>query len=476
MNNQTHHLPSASPRRCLASLVAAVLIAWAPSLVWAQNIVSFGPLLRGAAFVFHENIAPNTPVGSNDDGHAPVIDVGTRSKPAFVDIDNDGDLDVFIGHSTGRIRFYLNTGSRTNAVFVPGSSTLDPIDVGDEAAPAFADLDGDGDMDALIGSFANLPFYYRNEGNPTNAVFVLQTGANNPLTPYTNGVSLYFDSYTCPTMTDVNHDGRIDIVVGGNRGYLHYFENTGSATNPAFTARLGADNPFIDIDLNGRSTPFAVDRNGNGRPEGFILGNTGTGDLLVCSLSGTQTKYRVPVNENDYPIFDLGVDAQPGPTLVDLDGDGRFELVTGGFEGRLDLYLGVVVDFAGWQSLNFNLPGDDAIAGAGADADGDGLPNLLEYALGSPPTDADAKPHFPAPYLDLNGHLAQAIQIREDDPKLSVVAEFSNDVLFTSPTTVQPVVSDPDIDDGLKTLTFIDPVASAGAPKRFMRLKFGTTQ
>jgi hypothetical protein len=52
------------------------------------------------------------------------------------------------------------------------------------------------------------------------------------------------------------------------------------------------------------------------------------------------------------------------------------------------------------------------------------------------------------------------------------VAEFSNSLAFTSVTTVQPVVTDPDIDDGLKTLTFTDPQPSAAAVQRFVRFKF----
>ncbi len=387
-----------------------------------------------------------------------------------MDIDNDGDLDLFVGESTGKIKFYLNTGSPTNAVFVPANSTLDPVDVGTEAAPAFGDLDGDGDMDALIGSLANLPFYYKNVGNPANAVFVLQTGVNNPLGPYTNGLSIYFDSYTCPTMTDVNGDGKIDVVVGGNRGYLHYFENTGSVTSPVFTARLGSDNPFRDIDLKGFSTPFAVDRNGNGRPEGFILGNTLNDDLVVCSRTSGYF-YKVPANENLFPIFDLEVDSEPGPTLVDLDGDGRFELVCGGRSGRVDLYRALGGDYVGWLGLNFNLPADAAIAAAGADPDGDRILNLVEYAFGLLAQSPDPNP-FPAPFINNAGHLTQAIQIRDDDPALGVLAEFSNNLSFSPVTTVQPVVTDPDIDDGLRTLTFTDPQSSGAAAQRFVRFKF----
>ena len=76
------------------------------------------------------------------------------SKPVFVDIDNDGDMDAFIGEDDGIIIYYKNTGSPTSAIFSLQSGTSNPLDgdVGGYSKPTFTDIDNDGDMDAFIGT------------------------------------------------------------------------------------------------------------------------------------------------------------------------------------------------------------------------------------------------------------------------------------------------------------------------------------
>ena len=79
-------------------------------------------------------------------------DVGSYSSPAFVDIDGDGDFDALIGNFAGNTTFFENTGDALNPVFTNGG--LNPFglaNVTNSAAPTFVDIDGDGDSDAFIG-------------------------------------------------------------------------------------------------------------------------------------------------------------------------------------------------------------------------------------------------------------------------------------------------------------------------------------
>ena len=82
------------------------------------------------------------------------VDVGTYSVPTFVDIDNDGDIDAFIGEDSGTINYYKNTGSNSSPTFTAqtgGNNPLNGVDVGSASKPSFVDIDNDGDIDVFKG-------------------------------------------------------------------------------------------------------------------------------------------------------------------------------------------------------------------------------------------------------------------------------------------------------------------------------------
>ena len=55
---------------------------------------------------------------------------GTNLVPALVDIDDDGDLDLFAGESSGDLNFWRNVGSPTAPAFELVSESYEDIDAG----------------------------------------------------------------------------------------------------------------------------------------------------------------------------------------------------------------------------------------------------------------------------------------------------------------------------------------------------------
>jgi hypothetical protein len=80
--------------------------------------------------------------------------VGSFASPTFADIDGDGDLDAFIGNSFGNTLFYRNTGSASAPSFTSESNNFGLTNVGNVASPILIDIDGDGDLEAFIGNIS----------------------------------------------------------------------------------------------------------------------------------------------------------------------------------------------------------------------------------------------------------------------------------------------------------------------------------
>jgi PKD repeat protein len=112
----------------------------------------------------------DTVVSSNILGE--VIDAGSYSSPELIDIDNDGDLDLFIGGSGGRICFYRNDGDSSAPVWTSAGLVADSsgnmLDVGSYSSPDFVDIDGDDDYDAIIGNSSGYIYLYSTAGGVTH--------------------------------------------------------------------------------------------------------------------------------------------------------------------------------------------------------------------------------------------------------------------------------------------------------------------
>ena len=263
------------------------------------------------------------------------IDVGPRSAPAFADLDSDGDFDLVVVSESGNYIFYIeNTGTAINPRFTQRIDAGNPLDGfigGYNGTPALADLDGDADPDLVVVAENGTIYFYENTGTATSPGFTRRTGAASPL----DGVDL--ESYSTATFTDLDGDGDPDLIVGKRFGTVDYYENTGTVTSPDFTQRTGATNPFNAVDAGTVIAPVIVDLDADGDPDLVVVVENGV--ILYFENTGTVTRPGFTERTGTAnPVEGVNTGFYGALSFADLDGDGDPDLIATTASSTVDYY------------------------------------------------------------------------------------------------------------------------------------------
>ncbi|MCU6792904.1 VCBS repeat-containing protein [Paenibacillus sp. WQ 127069] len=287
------------------------------------------------------------------------LNTGTNEKP------------VFVGET---VNSFYSSGTRLISDGRPIQLARDPNyhSLGDafqepyRAYPALADLNGNGLPELIVGSSDGSVYVYPNLGSQPEAyagqVLPESTGAGEvrkgtsiaapdafgkrePLR-LLNGQPLQTGSNASVTAYDLNADGRPDLILGLSDGTLAV----------AYGAAGGAFTPPAPLLAGGQviraAAPVAAaigDTTGDGVPD-LIVGDAAGGVMLyrghreagregAAGAGGVNSgAARQPLAfEPGSLLFRLPA-AYAAPSLRDVNGDGRLELVVGSSEGDLRVY------------------------------------------------------------------------------------------------------------------------------------------
>ena len=188
--------------------------------------------------------------------------IGQSMHPAFGDIDNDGDMDMYIGDLTGFLHYYKNISTGPVADFVlttpqvPNDGGV-ALDVGQFATPQFFDVDDDGKLDLLIGERNGNINYYHNVGTLTAPSWHLE---NDSIGGVVVAEWWNVSGYSVPHMF-INDAGELELLVGSESGWIYNYTNINGNLNGVFTE---ADTTWQDIKEGGHSSVVLYHFNGDG--------------------------------------------------------------------------------------------------------------------------------------------------------------------------------------------------------------------
>jgi hypothetical protein len=226
--------------------------------------------------------------------------------PTVGDVDNDGDVDILVGTSSGQIHWLKNTAGSGNpcnfSIFSANAFSFTTTYA--VAAPQLFDLDADGNLDLLIGTKNGSIAFYKNtgSGNPFAPTFSLITNFLGGVDVKGSSSLFGLDGYAVPFF--YNEGGSTKLIVGSVSGYMFYYHVPANISAPfsLITAHVNFCNE------GAQSAPCFEDLNNDNKRD-LIVGNAGGG---LTYYSSTSTIVAVP--DVSSPNLASQIQVYPNPT------------------------------------------------------------------------------------------------------------------------------------------------------------------
>ncbi|GAB3193947.1 hypothetical protein ABID22_000390 [Pontibacter aydingkolensis] len=305
---------------------------------------------KASTWLYKNSGAANRPTFDyvqNDFLQNQMIDLSEGAFPAFADLDGDGDLDMLVGnHASYRnnlysasISFYRNTGTATAPAFE--LVTDDYLNLNSlqlfALKPAFADVNGDNLPDLILT--------YKELKAGTNRIsFIPNKAANGQAAVFNSADVKTLQSIpdgANPALADVDDDGDLDLLLGMKDGSIAFYRNTGTASNAVYTLESNALGGIGFNTIRRTLHPTVTDVDGNGNPDLITVDDSGALRIyrnFTSNLTGTFTA-ETQVLEN---VLTQGLQAtQFGKglsiTVAPLGGENKLYFIVGSQGGGLYL-------------------------------------------------------------------------------------------------------------------------------------------
>lgn len=271
---------------------------------------------------------------------------------AALDIDNDGDIDVFqVDSGSKRIdhayqsRIHLNNGDGTFTTIDPAVWGISANHLLSNWQALFFDADNDGDSDLLLvnGGYNDDPeqlFFYQNELNTTGLFTDISASA---------GFTSDFELYWGATAADFDNDGLLDVVITSRNFYTYEPDNPGmipgDLTNALLVYRNTGNNQFTEIsELAGLPNPVGDNKN----PIVLDYNQDGWMDFLITKWEHDSS--RIPYLGGGVKLFKNEGD---GMNFTEIDLGLSDQILPGETRPEYLAFAAAVIDYNqdGWQDI-----------------------------------------------------------------------------------------------------------------------------
>lgn len=283
--------------------------------------------------------------------HQSTFPVNLQLFPAayYVDINGDAVRDLVVSPNSitgsesakGMVR-YLNMGADNMPDFELVDSRFlqgEMIELGEGAFPRWVDYNRDGIIDLAIGNNT----YFNGKGQLAVYAGSMNSGSLSFQLVGRNIASLTNQNYTSviPAFGDLDGDGDEDMIIGETTGFIHYFENVAPVASNTNAQYILASSQYFNIKELSHSAPFLIDLDNDGKLD--IVNGSRNGRLNFYRNTGT---VQSPSFSSTPTIADLG-----GVNVTDINvgsngysvpyfftWNGKTELFVGSYRGTIFHY------------------------------------------------------------------------------------------------------------------------------------------
>jgi hypothetical protein len=329
------------------------------------------------------------PVDANLDGKTDLV-----ISPTFFNNYTDG----FVHNTRQGAHLYVNQSTTSVPSYILAERDFlqrDAIELGEEASPAFADVDADGDMDLFVGHLGRKQggqlqssiYFFRNIGTILEPRYDLETSDF-------LGLSEWMVKRIRPVIEDFNGDGAIDFgwmsspgTIPTDSTRLRFLLNQNPAGQP-FSFPALSQTRLFPLNFNLYDCPVFTDIDGDGLRDMLVGKYSGRIQYWRQTQPWPNWQYQLG-NANYGNIARAPFATNPVLALADADQNGQLDLVVGDFTGQIKIYRDFrqqpFTQFTADSTTFFNTilnlklshSWSNYVSPALADLNGDGFPEMV---------------------------------------------------------------------------------------------------